>query len=105
MQEKSKINLGPPANLQGVGDLYRSGIFLHQFLDYPPVGTNTGSLLILDAEKALFKDDFIAIRVYLVEVGREDQIPTHPALGPRILHLVRNTKPWIAIDIFQQKAA
>jgi len=104
-QEKSRVNLGAPANLKGVGDLYRSGIFLHQFLDYPPVGTNLGSSLVLDAESANFRDDFIAIRVYLVEAGREDQIPTYPATGPRILHLVRNTRPWIAIDVFQQTAA
>ncbi len=105
IQEKSRVNLGAPANLKGVADLYHFGIFLHQFLDFPPVGANPGGSLVLDADNANFRDDFIAIRVYLVEAGREDQIPTYQATGPRIFHLVKNTRPWIAIDVFQQIAA
>jgi hypothetical protein len=87
--EKSRVNLGAPANLKGVADLYHSGIFLHQFLDFPLVGTNLGCSLVLDADSATFRDDFIAIRVYLVEASREDQIP----------------RPWIAFDVYQQIAA
>jgi hypothetical protein len=103
--EKNRPNLGAPANLKGVADFYHSGIFLNQLLDFPPVGTNLGCPLVSGAAHVNFKDGFIAIRVYLVETGRGDQIPTYPATGPRILHLVRNTRPWIAIDVYQQIAA
>ncbi len=96
------MKLHSPAALKGVGPLYHSGVFAFQFLDLPPVGTNQGDSVVLDAETASFRDDFIVMRVYLVEPGAEDRIPVFPDTGPRILHLVKQTTPWMAVEVYQQ---
>jgi hypothetical protein len=105
MQRKSAVKLHPPAALKGVGPLYHSGVFAFQFHDLPPVGTNQGDSVVLDAESVSFRDDFIVTRVYLVEPGAEDRIPIFPDTGPRILHLVKRTTPWMAVEVYQQMEA
>jgi hypothetical protein len=102
MQKKSTVKISPPPMLKGVGPLYHSGVFAFQFLDLLPVGTNQGQLVVLDAECASFRDDFIVMRVYLVEPGAEERIPIFPDTGPRILHLVKQTTPWLAVEVCQQ---
>jgi hypothetical protein len=102
MQKKSLVKMSPPPMLKGVGALYHSGLFYFQFPELPPVGTNEGTSVVLNAERAHFRDDFTVIRVYLVEPGAEASIPIFPDTGPRILHLVRLTTPWIAIEVYQQ---
>jgi hypothetical protein len=104
IQEKSIVNLCPPSELQGVVQLYKSGIFLNHFDESLPVGTNEGQVVLLDATAAGFRDDFIAINVYAVSPGAEDQIPVYRDTGPRILHLAKETIPWLAIEVFQQTA-
>jgi len=42
------------------------------------------------------------IRVYLVEPGAEACIPIFQDTGPRILHLVKQTNPWMAVEVYQQ---
>jgi hypothetical protein len=105
MQKESAVKLHPPAALKGVGPLYHSGVFPFQFLDLLPVGTNLGHLVVLDAEGANFRDDFIVMRVYLVEPGAEERIPIFPDTGPRILHLVKQSTPWLAVEVYQQMNA
>jgi len=102
MQKKSTVKISPPPMLMGVGALYHSGIFYSRFLALPPVGTNEGISVVLNAERAHLRDDFTVIRVYLVEPGAEASIPIFPDTGPRILHLVRLTTPWIAVEVYQQ---
>lgn len=101
-QRESVVMLPPPLMLNGVGPLYHSGIFLSEFLGLLPIGTNKGTSVVLDAEAANFRDDFTVIRVYLVEPGTEDRIPIFPDTGPRILHLVKQTIPWVALEVCQQ---
>ncbi len=96
--------LAPPSVLKGVGQLYHSGIFPFQFPDLFPAGTNKGHLVLLDAESAKFRDDFIVIRAYLVEPGAENCIPIYPDTGPRILRLVQQTVPWLAVEMYHQRA-
>jgi hypothetical protein len=102
MQKKSAVKLASPPMLKGVGALYHSSIFYSRFLELWPVGTNKGISVILDAESAHFRDDFTVIRVYLVEPGAEACIPLFPDTGPRILHLVKQTIPWLAVEVYQQ---
>jgi hypothetical protein len=104
-KKESKVKLPPPAALKGVGALYHSGVLPLQFLDLLPVGSNLGHLIVFDAEGAGFRNDFIAVRVYLVEPGAEDCIPVFPDTGPRILRLDKRTTPWLAVDVYQQTAA
>ncbi|SRR5713101_822457 len=101
-QRESTVKMSPPPMLKGVGALYHSGIFCSQFLGLLPVGTNQGRSVVLDAEAANFRDDFTVIRVYLVESGAENRIPIFPDTGPRILHLAKQTTPWLAVEVYQQ---
>ena len=101
-QTESIVKLTAPPMLQGVGPFYHSGIFLSQFVELLPGGTNQGESIVLDAVGADFRDDFTVIRVYLVEPGAEDHIPIFPDTGPRILHLVKQTTPWLAVEVYQQ---
>lgn len=102
MRQESTVKLKPPSELNGVVPLFHSGIFLGQFVDLPPVGTNMGDLILLDAEGANFRDDFMVARIYLVEPGAEHNIPRFPETGPRILHLDKRIIPWVAIEVYQQ---
>lgn len=105
IETESAVKLTPPADIKGAVPLFHSGIFLHQFPDLPPVGTNAGDSVILDGEGANFRDDFIVVRVYLVEPGADDRIPSFPDTAPRILHLVKETSPWLAVEMYQQADA
>jgi hypothetical protein len=102
MQKKSTVKMSPPPMLKGVGALYHSGIFYSRFPELPPVGTNEGTSVVLNAERAHFRDDFTVIRVYLVEPGAEASIPVFPDTGLRILHLAKQTTPWMAVEVYQQ---
>jgi hypothetical protein len=101
-QAESTVRMKPPSELKGVAPLYHSGIFLDGFLELPQVGTNAGHSILLDADRANFRDDYIIIRVYLVEPGAEDRVPIFPDTGPRILHMVKQTAPWLAVEVYQQ---
>src|SRR5712692_7207429 len=102
VQKKSIVKFCPPSALKGVIELYHSGIFLNQFRRLFPIGTNQGEIVLLDAIAAGLRDDFIVIRAYSVSPGAEDQIPIFPDTGPRILHLVKKTVPWLAVEVYQQ---
>jgi hypothetical protein len=104
MRRESAVNLQPPATLRGAHPLFHTGVFPFQFLELLPVGTNLGQSIVLDTDAANFRDDFIVIKVQLVEPGAEDRIPIAQDTGPRILHLVKGTTPWLAVEVFQQSA-
>ena len=57
--------------------------------------------VILDAESAGFVEAPFVIRIFVVEQGNRDAVPPASGPGPRILHFVEETKPWIAIDVHQ----
>jgi hypothetical protein len=102
MKRDSTVMLQKPAKIRGVELLDKSGVFAGMFLGLRPVGTNEGELVVLDADGAGFVDDAFFLRAYLVEPGAEDQIPVGPGAGPRILHLIKRTHPWLAVEVFQQ---
>jgi hypothetical protein len=104
-QKKSIVKLCRPADLKGVVALYHSGVFLNQFHDFLPIGTNDGQRVMLDGSAAGFRDDFICIKVYAVSPGAEDQIPIMADIGPRVLYLVKQTFPWLAVEVYQQTVA
>ncbi len=105
MREQTKTQLPPPAALRGAQLFGHCGIVFGQFPDLRPVGTNHGELIVLDAEAAGFRDDFTIVRAYVVEPGREDAVPAEPFSGPRIVHFIKRTAPWLAVEVFQQAAA
>ena len=103
-QKNSIVKLCPPSELKGVVELYHSGIMnLDEFTNSFPIGTNGGQVALLDATAAGFRDAFIVIRVYAVSPGTENQIPIFPGTGPRILHLVKQTIPWLAVEVYQER--
>jgi hypothetical protein len=102
MQKKSVVKMPPPPLLKGVAALYHSSIVYSRFHELLPVGTNEGTSVVLNAERAHFRDDFTVIRAYLVEPGADACIPISPDTGPRILHLVKQTTPWMAVEVYQQ---
>jgi hypothetical protein len=102
-QKNSIVKFCPPAELNGVFELYHSGILLGQLQDGFPIETNEGQIELLDGTAAGFRDDFICIRVYAVSPGTENQIQIFPDTGPRILHLVKETVPWLAVEVYQER--
>jgi hypothetical protein len=101
-QNESRVMLPAPSALKGAGALFHSGIFPFQFPNLLPAGSNRGHCVVLDTQAANFRDDFIVIRVYLVEPGMENRVPIIPDTGPRILHFVKQTIPWLAVEVYQQ---
>jgi len=96
------MQLEPILKFSGVRLLQGSVLLKGQFLNLPPVGTNKGQVVLLDGDSAGFRDDFLSIRVYLVEAHKEKEIPTPMQVGPRLLHLERSVKPWVAMEAFQE---
>jgi len=105
VRRESMVKLGQPAAFRSAEPLFNSFLFPFQFLDLPQVGTNAGHSIILDADAANFRGDFISIRASLVEPGAERHIPVFPNTGPRILYLVKQTTPWLAVEVCQQMSA
>src|SRR5713226_7926741 len=95
--------LQPTSNFSGVELLSNGGVLNGQFPDLPPLGTNRGEIVQLDADSAGFRDDFVAVRVHLVEPNKEREIPTPMDVGPRIVHIEKCVTPWVAVEVFQEK--
>lgn len=76
-------------------------LFKNQFWDLPVLGTNKGKLILLDADSARFRDDFIAIRAYLVEPGKDHEIPTPEDVAHSVRYIERSTMPWVAVELHQ----
>jgi hypothetical protein len=104
VRKESIVILEPPASVTGAVLLFHSGVFSPQLRDLPPVGTNVGDLIVLDTDASNFRDDFIAVKVHLIQPDAEHRIEVSQEIGPRILHLVKRTAPWIAVEVFQQSA-
>lgn len=105
IEKPSAVQLQPPAHLQGVELWFQfAPIFLGQYDRLPYVGSNKGRVIMLDAGVAYFRDDAICIKGYVVQPGCESLIPIS-SMGPRILHIVKETVPHIAIEVFQEAVA
>ncbi len=100
---ETKMKLQPASNFSGVELVSHNPLFKGQFPILPPLGSNRGKIVELDANSAGFRDDFLAIRVYLVEPNKEHEIPTPIDVGPRIVHIEKGVRPWVAVEVFQEK--
>ncbi len=100
---ESEVKLQPTSNFLGVELISHNPLFKGQLADLPPLGTNNGKIVQLDADSAGFRHDFLAVRVHLVEPNKEHEIPTPMDVGPRIVHIEKRVTPWIAVEVFQEK--
>jgi len=97
------VGLQPTPILCGVEQLLKSGVDRGQFQLLPLLKPSSGKVILLDADTASFRDEWFGVNIYLVEEGREDKIPFPPHVGPRVLHIERSTRPWIAVEAFQER--
>ena len=100
---ETATKLQSTSNFLGVELLMPMPVFNGQFLDLPPIGTNRGEVVNLDADSAGFREGFFAVRVYLVEPNKEHDIPTPMNVGPRIVQIEKRVTPWVAVEVFQEK--
>lgn len=100
---ESKVELQPTTTFSGVELLSHSPLLKGQFLDLPPLGTNRGKVVLLDTDSAGFRDDFLAVRVYLVEPGRDHEIPTPTDVGPCVRHIETSITPWVVVEVYQER--
>lgn len=95
--------LQPTSRLRGVEQLLKSGVDRGVFQRLPILRHSSGRVILLDADAAGFTDDWFGINVYLVEENQEGQIPLPPRVGPRVVQIERRTKPWLAVEAFQEQ--
>ncbi|HXN72623.1 MAG TPA: hypothetical protein VN861_08725 [Candidatus Acidoferrales bacterium] len=103
IRKESTVHFARPSNLKGAVEIYLSGDPLGQFRDLRPAGSGKGERVLLDAEKAGFRDGIFVVKIYAVEPSNEGCVPTAPDAGKRVLHFIKSTDPWIAIDVYQPK--
>ena len=101
---ESKVKLQPTSNFLGVELVFCLFLVKGQFPDLPPLGTNRGEIVQLDADSAGFRDDFLAVRVYVVEPNKEHEIPAPMDVGPHVAHIEKKVRPWVAVEVFQEKS-
>jgi hypothetical protein len=102
-RKQSSVQLPEPRVLRGAEPLFQGGIFWGEFPKLPAVGSKIVGLVELDSEPAGFRDDYIVVQAHIVEAGNTSCVPLHPDTGPRILHFIKKTTPWIAVEVFQQE--
>ena len=76
--------------------------FKGQFSDLPVCGTNKGKPVVLDGDSAGFRDDFTAVRAYLVAPGKQGEIPSPPNVGPYVRYIEKSFAPWVVVEVFQE---
>lgn len=96
------VKLQPTSRFSGAELLIHMPLLKGQFPGLLPAGTNSGKLVLLDADSAGFSDDFLAVRAFLVEPGKQDEIKPPTCVGPCIRHIERSITPWIVVEVFQQ---
>jgi hypothetical protein len=100
---QSVARLQSSTGFRGVELLVHMPLLKDQFRDLPVVGTNKGKPILLDADSAHFRDDFIAVRAYLVEPGKDPEIPTPKDVAHSFRHIEKSTMPWVAIELYQER--
>jgi len=71
------------------------------FLNSRLPGTN--KVISIDLDTANFGDDIFFVKIFLVEPHKKNLVPLPINAGPRTLHFIRKVKPWINVDIFQER--
>lgn len=96
----------PTSALQGVELFFQAAPILRgqlqRFRIYKP---SNDPAIILDADAAHFRDDVIFLRVFLLEPNSQAVIPRDLPLGPPLFHVIKETRPWVRIEFFQQSLA
>jgi hypothetical protein len=105
MRRKTEANRPPVNELKGAELFWGCSILAGDFPELEPVGTNAGERVVLDGEAKNFRDNFTGVRLYLVEPNREGLVPPNDHAGPRILHVIKRTMPWIGCEVFQFPAS
>jgi hypothetical protein len=100
---ESITKLQPPTSLRGVELLTHMPLLKGQFSDLPLVDRKKHSPILLDADSSHFRDDFLAVRAYLVEPGKEREIPAPTNLGPHVRHIEKRVTPWLAVEVYQER--
>jgi hypothetical protein len=103
VREKSVVQFERPANLKGAVQIYLSGDPLGQFRGLMPKGTGKGEPILLDGEKAGFREGPSVVKIYAVDPGNEACVPVAPDAGARVLNFIKVTDPWIAVQVYQPK--
>ncbi len=93
----------PIADFRGVELICGGTILKGTFHRLPECDATGVETLILDADAALFRDDIMFARVFLVEPGLEPEIPCASSVGPKLLYLTKTASPWVGIAFFQQR--
>jgi hypothetical protein len=102
---KTKIQLQPLSNFVGSELLVHIPVPRGQFVKSVPPHSNRGEIISWDLDSAQFRDDMFFVRVHLVEPTKEDRIPVPINMGPHVVHFIRSTTSWIAVELFQERPA
>jgi hypothetical protein len=92
----------PTSALRGVELLLKTAILRGQFQKLRIHKASAEPAIVLDADAADFRDDVVFVRVFLVEPDSEPKIPDALHSGPPLLHVIKETEPWVGIAFFQQ---
>ena len=99
-------NCQPTSALRGVELFFQAAPILRgHFQRFRIHKPSNDPAIILDADAAHFRDDVIFLRVFLLEPNSEAGIPRDLWLGPPLLHVIKETRPWVHIEFFQQSLA
>lgn len=99
----SRIKLQPTSSLSGVELVTHMPLFKDRFSELPPAGSNKGKVILLDADSADFRDDFLAFRVHLAQPDKEHEISMPPDVGPYLRYIEKSCTPWVVVEVFQEK--
>jgi hypothetical protein len=94
-----------PSTLRGVELVLGAPIFRGQFQKFRLYKASPEPTILIDADAAHFRDDVIFVRVFLIEPNSEPTIPVALHSGPPLLHVIKETQPWVGIAFFQQSDA
>ena len=102
-KSEGRTKLQKTSGFRGVELLLGGLILKGQLPIFQPLRKTKLEIVLLDADSAGFRDDMTFVRVFLVEPGKMHEVPPGVNPGPRLIHTLRNSNPWIVVDIFQEK--
>jgi hypothetical protein len=101
VRDVSVTHFERPANLKGAVQIYLGGDPFGQFRELKPLVGHNGERVLLDGEKGGLREGPFVVKIYAVESGNVACVPVAPDVGARVLHFIKTTDPWIAIDVYQ----
>lgn len=94
----------PTSTLRGVELILGTTTLPWLFQNLPLYDRSSQPALLLDTDAAQFRDEIFFMRVFLIEPELEPDIPSAVNVGPKLIHVIKTTNPWVGIAFFQQKA-